>query len=189
MSEEQLSGEVEMEYDWQSAGCSGRAQHEVSGEDPSQSEEFRPLFEAMSELWEETASSPDMVAVDGEWATCMDAAGHPGFTTQAAAQESMYTAMNEFYESSAPVEGEPLPEDADAEASASGGPSPADEPDQAALDALAEKEVALALADLDCREETDYRDRQTEVQRTAEEQFIADHKAELDALVAASEQK
>ena len=61
-------------------------------------------------------------------------------------------------------------------------------PDQAEMDALGEKEIALALVDLDCREQTDYRERQADVQRQVEEQFIADHKAELDALVAASEQ-
>jgi hypothetical protein len=178
MTEEMSEGEM-VEYDWASAGCSGRAQHEVAGADPSQDEQFQPLFDAMNELWESTASSPAMVALDGEWATCMDAAGHPGFAAQAEAQESMYTAVNKIYEDSAADMGEFDGTEA----------PPTEDPNQPALDALAEEEVALALADLDCRESTDYRERQTESQRQAEEQFIADHKTELDALVAASEQE
>jgi hypothetical protein len=173
-------GSVETEYDWQTAGCQGRAQHEVSGEDLYSSEEFRPLFDAINDLYTETATRPEIVALDGEWAACMDAAGQPGFTTQMDAQQSIYDAQNAFYEDSSLATTE-----LDAEATSG---APFEEPDQAELDALGEEEVALALVDLDCREQTDYRDRQLEVQRQVEEQFIADHQAELDALVAASEQ-
>jgi hypothetical protein len=70
----------------------------------------------------------------------------------------------------------------------SGEPSASGEPDQAAMDALAEREVELALADLDCREETDYRDRHAAITREVEQQFIDDHKAELDAMIASVEQ-
>jgi len=178
-------GSAAMEYDWQTAGCQGRAQHEVSGDQLYESAEFRPLLDAINDLYTDTATHPEVVALDGEWAACMDAAGQPGFTTQTDAQESIYEAQNAFYEQGATATSE-----LDAEATA----APAEDgsfpggPDQAELDALGEEEVALALVDLDCREQTDYRDRQSEVQRQVEEEFIADHKTELDALVAASEQ-
>jgi hypothetical protein len=44
------------------------------------------------------------------------------------------------------------------------------------------------VADLGCREKTDYRQQQLKIQFAAEEQFIADHKEELDALKARAEQ-
>ena len=176
-------GSVEMEYDWTTAGCHGQAQHEVSGEDLTQSDEFRPLFDAMNALYEDAGSRPEMVALEAEWVACMDAAGHPGFTEQVEAQDSIFTQLNELWESGMPVgDGAEAGAEEGTEAPFTGGP------DEAALDALAEEEVTLALADLGCREETDYRDRQGDSMRTVEEQFIADHQAELDALVAASEQ-
>ena len=168
--EDEISEDGSFDYDWQTAGCQGAAQHQVSGDDPSQSEEFKPLFDAINALYEDTQSSPEMSDLDAEWAACMDAAGKTGFTTQADAQNSVYDDMNALYEEM------PVSEDGSGEL------------DPAATDALAEEEVELALVDLDCREETDYRDRSAEVTRVAEEQFISDHQAELDALVAASEQ-
>ncbi|WP_299951856.1 hypothetical protein [uncultured Modestobacter sp.] len=170
--EEAMSEEVSYEYDWETAGCQGSAQHEVEGEDVSQSEEFKPLFDAINELYEGMASWPGMAELDAEWSACMDAAGHGGFATQVDAQNSVYDDLNEMYESTEPTE--------DGEMAA--------EPDQAARDALAEREVELALADLDCREETDYRDRATEISNEAEQQFVDDHESELEAMKAAAEQ-
>jgi hypothetical protein len=169
--EDELAEDGSYEYDWTTAGCQGAAQHEIGGEDLSQSDEFKPLFEAIDALYTGMASWPGMAELDGDWATCMDAAGHGGHATQMDAQNSVYDELNEIYES----------------ISTSEDGTPTGEPDQAALDALAEREVELALADLDCREEVDYRDRSTQITREVEEQFIEDHRAELDALVAAAE--
>jgi hypothetical protein len=160
------------EYDWTTAGCQGAADHEVAGEDVSQSDEFRPLFDAINELYADTASWPGMAELDAEWAACMDAAGQEGYATQADAQNSIYDALNGVYEGGGESDD---------------GSAPA-EPDQAAIDAIAEREVELALADLDCREETDYVDRSAGISRDVEQQFIDDHRAELDAMVAAAEQ-
>jgi hypothetical protein len=169
--EDELGEDGSYEYDWTTAGCQGAAQHEVSGEDLSQSDEFKPLFEAIDELYTGMTSWPGMAELDAEWAACMEAAGHGGHATQTDAQNSVYDELNRIYEDVA------VSEDG----------MPTGEPDQAALDALGEREVELALADLDCREEVDYRDRSTEITREVEEQFIDDHRAELDALVAAAE--
>ncbi|WP_336027303.1 hypothetical protein [Geodermatophilus sp. FMUSA9-8] len=169
--EEDLAEDGSYEYDWTTAGCQGAAQHEVAGEDLSQSEEFASLFAAIDELYTNMPTWPGMAELDAEWAACMDAAGHGGHATQVDAQNSVYDDLNAVYEDVAMSE----------DGTSTG------EPDQAALDALAEREVELALADLGCREETDYRDRSTEITHEVEEQFIDDHRAELDALVAAAE--
>jgi hypothetical protein len=113
-----------------------------------------------------------MAELDAEWATCMEDAGQGGHASPMEAQNSIHEEMNKVYENM----------DMSEEATAP------PEPDQAAMDALAEREVELALADLDCREETDYRDRNAEITREVEQQFIDDHKAELDAMVASVEQ-
>ncbi|SDP03912.1 hypothetical protein SAMN05660199_03080 [Klenkia soli] len=161
------------EYDPANAGCYGAAQQEVyEADDLSQSEEFAPLFEEINSLYEDSQNSPELTALDAEWAACMDAAGHPGFTTQFDAQNSIYDAQNELW-NAVPVDDEGMS---------------TGEPDQAAMDALGEEEITLALADLDCREETDYRQRAEDIQFAVEEQFVADHKTELEALRAAAEQ-
>jgi len=172
MGGEEMGEDGSFEYDWQTAGCQGAAQHEVAGEDVSRSEEFEPLFDAINEFYEVMPSLPGMAELDGDWAACMDAAGEGGHQTQTDAQDSAFEDLDEVYASVQPtVDGE------------AGG-----EPDQAALDALAEREVELALVDLGCREETDYRHRSTDVTREAEQQFVDDHKSELEALEAAAEQ-
>ena len=169
-TEDEMAEGGEFEYDWTTAGCQGAAQHEVAGEDPSQSEEFKPLFDAINELYMDMPSWPGMAELDAEWAACMDGAGHGGHANPMEAQTSIHDELNKIYEGSMSEDG-----------------GMTGEPDQAAIDALGEREIELALADLDCREETDYRDRSAEITREVEEQFIEDHKAELDAMVAAAE--
>jgi hypothetical protein len=61
-------------------------------------------------------------------------------------------------------------------AGADGQPSTAD------LDALAKKERTLALADLNCRDKTDYRGTLRRITLKQENQFMADNKVALDAL-------
>ncbi|MDR2973218.1 MAG: hypothetical protein LBV00_00695 [Propionibacteriaceae bacterium] len=50
-----------------------------------------------------------------------------------------------------------------------------------------ESERKVALADFDCRVETDYLARLTSIRVRRDEEFIAEHQAELDRLVAAAE--
>lgn len=165
-SEEELSEDGSYEYDWQTAGCSGWASHEIGGDDPLQSDEFADVMDAINTLYEDTASLPEIAELDRAWSTCMDAAGYPGFATQSDAQNSIYDELNALYEEGTSETGV----------------------DQAQLDAVHEREVELALADLDCREELDYRKTYEKAQFAAEEAFIEDHKAELDAMKAAAEQ-
>jgi hypothetical protein len=155
------------EWDWTKGGCYGQAQHEVMGDDPTQSEEFADLQDAINEFYEGQPTWPGLSELDAAWADCMSQAGHPGFTQQWDAQNSIYEDQNAVWETMDPDTGEI---------------------DQAAMDALGEKEVELALADLDCREQTDYREKQTDITFEAEQQFVDDHKAELDAMKAAAEQ-
>ena len=164
--EEELSADMEYQYDWTTAGCYGEAQHAMEGEDPTQSDEHKPLFDAMSELYTQVESAPELANLNAAWASCMSNAGQPGFTTQADAQNSMSEKYNALWESQTSEEA----------------------PSETVTDALAEDEIELALVDLDCREQTDYREKHSELQVELEQQFVDEHKAELEALKADAEQ-
>ncbi|MFT3798635.1 hypothetical protein [Microbacterium sp.] len=164
-TEEELNEDGSYEWNWETAGCSGKASHEVDGDSPWSDEQFVPLMEAISQLYTDAGNAPELSALNKEWADCMADAGYPGFAKQEDAQTSISDELNAYYENQTEwVEDDPE------------------------LAELAETEVDLALADLDCREKTDFRAQQAKVQRTLEEQFIEDHKAELEAFKAAAEQ-
>lgn len=164
-TEEELSEDGSYEWNWETAGCYGWAQHEMEGENPATSEEHKPIMDAINEFYTQTAESTQFAALDAAWSECMADAGQSGFERQQDAQMSMNDKLNEYYENQTEwVEDDP------------------------ALDELAEEEIALATVDLECREKTDYRAQQQKVSYALEEEFIAEHKAELDALKAAVEQ-
>lgn len=165
VSEEQLGDDGSYEWNWETAGCYGWAEHEMSGDDPMQSDAHKPLMDAISDFYNTMQTSPEFAEIDAEWADCMADAGHSGFASQSEAQNSMNEELNAYYENQTEwIEDDP------------------------ALDEIAEREVTLALADLECRQKVDYTKQRTAIQFELEEKFIADHKAELDALVADAEQ-
>ena len=169
----------EMTEEWNAnSGCAGLARAEIdagSGWTITQRDEFQPLMEAMNGIWVRVESDPEFAAINREWSSCMADAGHPGFDRPADAQNSIFEASNELWGN--------LGDDWDW---SQGSPNSSNHPGFAAL---AEHEVELALADLDCRESVNLRDRQDAIQFAAEEQFINDHRAALDALLAAVEQR
>ncbi|WP_394253589.1 hypothetical protein [Arthrobacter pityocampae] len=166
MDPEEMPEEGEsMEWDWTTAGCYGWAENERGVEDPSASEEHKPLMDAMTAFYEDMGSSPELTDLDAAWSSCMADAGQPGFSAQMDAQNSINEKSNALYE----------------EAGETG-------PDEAAMAELGEEEIELALADLDCREKTDYQEKRLDVQNKQEQQFVDDHKAELEAFRADLEQ-
>lgn len=163
--EDQLNEDGSYEWNWETAGCHGYAQHEMEEQNPAMSDEFEPLMKDIEEFWTETQESDAFDEINAEWSSCMADAGHSGYDTQADAQMQFNDELNEYYENQTEwVEDDPE------------------------LAELGEREVEIALADLECREKTGYRAAHAEIQFALEEEFIADHKAELDALKAAAEQ-
>ncbi|MFF2634082.1 hypothetical protein ACFVR6_14465 [Microbacterium sp. NPDC058021] len=163
--EEEMSEDGSYEYDWTTAGCHGWAQHEMEGDDPTTSDEHKPIMDAINDFYMGLATAPELADLNAAWATCMDEGGYPGFAAQGDAQMSISDELNAYYENQTEwIEDDPE------------------------LAELGEREIELALVDLECREKTDYRDKNTEVMTVLEEQFIADHQAELDAFLAAAEQ-
>jgi hypothetical protein len=156
------------EYNWENGGCYGWAQHEVSGDNPWELDENKPIIDAIQKFYETMQSSPEFTKLDADWSACMTEAGFSGFKTQSEAQNSIYEMINKYWENGSQGEGEQDPNFGTIK--------------DPAYAEIAEQELPLAVADLDCREKTDYRQQQLRIQFAAEEQFIADHKEELDAM-------
>lgn len=159
------------DYDWTKAGCFGAAQHQVQGENQWELKENQPIVEEIQKFWTAEDHDPAYAPLDADWSACMDRAGFSGFRAQAEARQSISDQLD-AYQASPPAGNGP------------GYGTPADPP----YARLAHQELTLALADLGCRDQTDYRQRELRLRFAAEEQFIADHKDELDAMKARAEQ-
>lgn len=165
-------------YDWKKGGCHGAAEHEVMGYQAWRDAENQPIIDAIHTFDEELAAHPDFAPLESEWARCMAEHDRPEFTAQREAPASIQTLLDDYF---------PADEDSDEPDPRTKDPRFATLDDPAYAE-IAEQEVALALVDLGCREQTDYRQRQFRTRFDLEEQFIADHSEELDALRARAEQ-
>lgn len=153
----------------EAGGCWGQATEEASS-DPLSTDQFAPLLDAMNQFEEQQARWPGQAQLDAEWSACMAEAGRSGIPSPRDAQDRIFTQVSDLAK-----------KDKGSEKSSSTARTPE-------MDAMKKTEVEMALADLDCRQKTDYDARAEKVRWTAEEQFVADHKAELDAAKAAAEQ-
>lgn len=177
--EEEMGEGESFEYNWETAGCQGWAQHEIDGDDVWQSDEFAELRTKMEELWTNSQESPALADLNAEWAKCMADAGEPGFATQPEATQSISDEQTALYETAYGDGSEPV----DTES-----PEFVDPNESPEMKKLGEREIELALVDLECREKTSYTEKSLKIQFASEEKFIADNKAELDAFKAAAEQ-
>lgn len=166
-------GEEEVEYDWTTAGCQGRASHEVyesgTGMDD---EQFTALQDEMSAMWESAMADPRLAELDAEWASCMADAGYTGLATVGDAETQFYDRMNVVYEE-AYADVDPEATDVDYEA--------IDAAIQAELSTLSAEEIETAVADYTCRDQVKYTQTQTEINIEYQQDFVDAHQAELDA--------
>jgi len=148
-------------------GCSRWAQNQVPFVAPGQellfTDEFAPLWDSIVQMQTTLNDSPEMLAVDQDWSNCMANAGFVGLRKPALAQAQVEIAWSQI---------------------------PAEQrtgTDRAAE--LQEQEISLALADLDCRASTSYFERRNAITLATETQFVEDHRADLNALLSAREQR
>ncbi len=165
-------------YDWRTAGCRGAAEHEVLGYQAWRDAENKPIIDAINTFYEGLDTHAAFAPLETEWARCMTEQNRPEFTAQREAPASIQALLDAYY---------PADEDADEPDPRTKDPRFATLDDPAYAE-IAEQEVTLALVDLGCREQTDYRQRHLKTQFDLENQFIADHSDELDALKARAEQ-
>ncbi|GAB3607634.1 hypothetical protein GCM10027413_30430 [Conyzicola nivalis] len=148
-------------YDWENAGCQGAAQHEVTGDDPTQSERYAPLVAAMNALEQEQLTDPAMAPIDAEWSTCMDDAGYGGLATRQSAVDAVFAQSTEYW-----------------------GAGASDEPSEELRAEWRAYEIEVAVADFRCAETVDYDTKELAVQVARETRFIDDNGPELDAMLA-----
>lgn len=167
---------------WEDRGCSGWAEHELdldNEEMPAADlSAFEDLLRRMDEVSKNADQDPEVFALDSRWASCMQKAGHSGFSSPDDAQNSIASEAMDARGAES--------EKAD---SGQGDVNESPEPlSDGEIDALREREIELALADLSCREETDYMETRAKIVFGVEQEFVDANKEELDAMKRAAEQ-
>ncbi len=170
-TEEMESGEYV--WDWTTAGCSGRAQHEVYGDGFGATDnEFADLEAEMQLMWEAMSSDPRLTEVASEWAGCMAEAGYPGLNEIYDAENLIYEQVNAIWEN-AYADMPPDASDEDwraVEASV-----------QSELATITPEEIKTATDDYTCRDRVRYNQTQVEVNIDHQQRFYDLHKDELIA--------
>lgn len=168
-------------------GCHQVASEEIYGEPedvqrPDMSE-FDGMFEDLGTLYERIETDPRITEAAAAWASCMAEAGYADFEKPMDASTSVMDRMGELYQWDNPGHGaagggvaEP-PADAEGEVTADF-VSPADV-DPAELEGLKEYELAVAVADYGCQQES-YEEVYVEVSTELEEEFVDSHRDELE---------
>lgn len=173
---EYVEGE-EQEYDWTTSGCYGVAQHEVY-EGGVDSDEFSAVEDELNRFYETMQADPRIAELNTEWASCMADEGYDGITDVSTVQNDLSEEWNELQGWNDP-EYTALSESWDWEAKPEGPPAP--EVDEKAAAAFTDKEIAMAVADFDCQEKVDYVGKGTTINHELQQEFVDQHKAELDA--------
>ncbi len=164
-----------VEYDWETAGCQGRAQHEVYEVGTGMDEEtFSALQEEMDSMWQSIQDDPRMAELNEKWASCMADAGYDGLAEPSDAENLIYEKTNAVYD--------------EAYADQSFDETSTDE-DFAAVEAeiqerladITDEEIETAVADFTCREEVDLTRTQAEIGVEYQQDFYDAHEAELEA--------
>ncbi len=174
------------DYDWEQAGCTGRAQQEVMASG-IQDEAFSALQADMLQMLADADADPRLGQVNIDWSACMLDAGFDGLSKvgdgEAAISAEVEAAHAEVYGGApaAAAEGEDPGEAA--RRALLGAVGDADPQLDAAFDeALAEitpREIDMAVADAACRAEVGYDDARRQVDTQYQLAFLAEHADEI----------
>jgi hypothetical protein len=170
-----LFGDVALEGADESGGCFEEARAQVWGDretDPVRT----ALEDEIARIDAEVApQDPAVVEAAAAWSACMADAGFPGFANPPQAEQAAWDRWVAFNEGLA----------ADAAGGTGAAGAPTDDGAPAGQADLAAAEVALATADWDCREESDYDAVWREVRSRLQQEYVDAHRDELDAWVEA----
>ena len=167
-------------------GCWGQAMS--LGAEFLSATEFDTIQAEVSRFRESVAVYPQVIALDGEWASCMSEVGYPAFANRAQLFDSMWDARFLIQNENARAE---LLGEWDWETNPDGPPGfvlnedgtewvwQDDQADAAA--AFREREFALALADVDCREALDFDARALVINHQLQREFVDANLNELEA--------
>ncbi|HMO11404.1 MAG TPA: hypothetical protein PKB06_07880, partial [Actinotalea sp.] len=168
----------EYEYDWTTAGCQGKAQHEVYEQgQPWDDEEYQGLFDEMNAMYEQVQNDPRVTGLNAKWADCMADAGYTSFAAVGDAENAIYEKTNKVWDDAY--------KDLDWETATDEDYKAIEAAVQDQLSSITDEEIATATADYTCRDKIDYTKVQQEVQFAIERDFIEAHRTELEAWKAA----
>jgi len=181
---EALWGPPQEGYEWDPmlAGCHGRAQA-ARWADPETDEEFGWLAEELNNMWNSVEADPRWTRLQSDWTSCMADAGVGEFATQ----NDMHNGLQEEWSAVRNLDDPELWQNWDWEAFPEGPTIP--EPDPADVEAFTAREIAVAVADFDCRQELDFDAVQLEINHDHQQQFVDRHRADLEAWAAREESR
>lgn len=157
-------------FDWEAAdrGCMGRALDQVNEPDATPPE-FSEVLDAVNDVGQLVEEDPRVADATREWSGCMAEAGYPGLTVIIDAENLVNDLVNDF------IRANFTGMDPDYEA------VKADAPEE--LAALQAKEIAVAVADAECREDVDYNLTYREVNTEYQQTVVDMYRDELEAWV------
>ena len=142
-------------------GCQGVAYEGLADNPlPYDFPEHQDVLMALDEMYAEVANDESLIEAEEAWSACMDEAGYPDLVTADDASYLVYDAYDAAWEE--------VPDDAD-------------DISEDLLASLQELELAVAVADFECRDSSGLTTAYTDVQFAAEQEFVD---ANRDALVA-----
>jgi|GEM_PF-570263 len=155
---------------WEDLGCTGAAQNEMLGVE-GEEDEFTALQEEMAAMLASADADPRLNQANADWAACMAGRGHPDLAAvgdaEAAIADELATLQQEAYAAAT----DPTTGAVDSDTAEAALAEPRAE--------LAEREIATAVDDVECRAESGYDDVRAEVDAEYQAEFLAEHRAEL----------
>ncbi len=162
----------------QDMGCRGKAFTEAYGDPTKNQDDFKKydaLFKDLEALNKRVNNDQRVADATKAWSDCLADAGHAGFTKIEDARTSIQKKLDD-------LTGNRPPQDKPGSGPnvTIGGPPSFDKVDAAKLGDLRKAETELAVADQKCKAKT-YDAQFKTVQYEQEKEFVAQHKAELEA--------
>lgn len=156
-------------------GCHGEAERPVdAGRAGLPTDRYAALSAEMAALDKAVPDDPRLADVNARWASCMADAGHEGLEHVGDGEATVYKTLDDRLV-------EELYGDPEGMTTAE-----ADRVMNRVQTEMAPFEVKLAVADVTCREEVGYPEELAEVTTELQTEFVAQHRAELDAWLAAT---
>ena len=189
--------------DREPTGCSEIAWAEITEEGQAQYAVYEEYADELEQMWQDIESDPRVVQFEQDWAACMAEAGYD-FADTEGMYNAIYEQQGELYGSSESAvaatdtaSGEATETTVSGDGGGDGGgdeptdpedgPAPADdaaEPDPAAVAELRQYELDVARANHDCDGGSAFGQPPVydEVRFELEQQFVEEHRAELEEL-------
>ena len=143
-----------------SGGCYDQAWEAVYGSAGDIGQEWDALMEDLDALWAQIADSPEVTAINADWAKCMSDHQFFDLTTPDSAPERIWALMTATQRPDA---------------------TGLVQTDHEALASVQEVEIRMAITDWDCQKRVDYDARYETARIRYENKFVETHKPELEA--------